>query len=217
MEIFLSIIVGFVLGYFTSYANEKGKNKAVIEDTQQITEEREKVTSKYNLDSTKRKIQYETKSNSYMKYFNLLDELSQNGNLEAQEEFLPILAKFNSDYIPNAENVEKASKAAADFSNSMQKIMFKSQDKYLKFKNETNALKLIAGEDVLKLMNEIDEICQLSFNVSSQMMEDLAESIIEKKLSKLDLQKNNLENLATKTIVLREELTKEIRKELSEI
>ena len=46
--------------------------------------------------------------------------------------------------------------------------------KYLKFKNETNALKIIAGDDVLKLMTEIDEISQLSFDVSTQMMKDLA-------------------------------------------
>ncbi|WP_333808193.1 hypothetical protein [Flavobacterium sp.] len=217
MEIILSIIGGFILGYFTSYFNEKGKNKAIIEDTEQITEKREKVTSKHNLDITKRKIQYETKSNAYMKYFNLLDELSQNGNTEAQEEFLPALAKFNSDYIPNADNVEKASKAAAEFSNSMQKLMFKSQEKYLKFKNETNALKIIAGDDVLKLMTEIDEISQLSFDVSTQMMKDLAESIVSKNFTKLDSQKNTLENLANQTNILKEKLTIEIRKELSEI
>lgn len=217
MEIILSIIGGFILGYFTSYFNEKGKNKAIIEDTELITEKREKVTSKHNLDITKRKIQYETKSNAYMKYFNLLDELSQNGNTEAQEEFLPALAKFNSDYIPNADNVEKASKAAAEFSNSMQKLMFKSQEKYLKFKNETNALKIIAGDDVLKLMTEIDEISQLSFDVSTQMMKDLAESIVTKNFTKLDSQKNTLENLANQTNTLKEKLTIEIRKELSEI
>jgi hypothetical protein len=217
MEIILSIIGGFILGYFTSYFNEKGKNKAIIEDTEQITEKREKVTSKHNLDITKRKIQYETKSNAYMKYFNLLDELSQNGNTEAQEEFLPALARFNSDYIPNADNVEKASKAAAEFSNSMQKLMFKSQEKYLKFKNETNALKIIAGDDVLKLMTEIDEISQLSFDVSTQMMKDLAESIVTKNFTKLDSQKNTLENLANQTNILKEKLTIEIRKELSEI
>jgi hypothetical protein len=217
MEIILSIVGGFLAGYFTSYFNEKGKNKAAIEDTQQLTEEREKVTSKYSLDSTRRKIQYETKSSAYMKYFNLLDELSQNGNLEAQEEFLPIIAKFNSDYIPNADNVQKASKAAAEFSNSTQKLMFKSQEKYLKFKNETNALKLVAGDEVLKLMNEIDKTSQLSFDISVQMMKDLAKNIIEKNLSKLDTQKTNLEDLATQTNILREKLLKEIRFELSEI
>jgi hypothetical protein len=217
MEIVLSIIGGFILGYFTSYFNEKGKNKAAIEDTEQITEKREKVTSKHNLEITKRKIQYETKSSAYLKYFNLLDELSQNGNAEAQEEFLPALAKFNSDYIPNADDIEKASKAASEFSNSMQKLMFKSQEKYIKFKNETNALKIIAGEEVLKLMTEIDEVSQLSFDVSTQMMKDLAESIIAKNLTKLDSQKITLENLATQTNILKEKLTLEIRKELSEI
>ena len=217
MEIILSIVCGFLAGYFTSYFNEKGKNKAVIEDTQQLTEEREKVTSKYGLDSTRRKIQYETKSAAYMKYFNLLDELSQNGNLEAQEEFLPILAKFNSDYIPNAHNVQKASEAAAEFSTSMQKLMFKSQEKYLKFKNETNALKLIAGDEVLKIMNQIDVISQQSFDISAQMMKDLAQSIIESNLEKLNMQKTTLENLANQTNIMREELVKEIRFELSEI
>lgn len=217
MEIILYIFGGFVLGYFTSYFNEKGKNKAAIEDSEQLTEKREKVTSKYNLDITKRKIQYETKSSAYMKYFNLLDELSQNGNIEAQKEFLPALTKFNSDYISNADNIEKASKAASEFSNSMQNLMFKSQEKYIKFKNETNALKIIAGEEVLKLMTEIDKVSQLSFDLSAQMMRDLAESIITKNIDKINSQKITLENLSNQTIVLKEKLTLEIRKELSEI
>jgi len=217
MEIILSIIGGFIIGYFTSYFNEKGKNKAIIEDTSQLTEEKEKVTSKYGLDSTKRKIQYETKSNAYMKYFNLLDEQSQIGNIEAQEEFLPVITKFNTDYLTNIGDMEKELSAAAEFSNSTQTIMMKSQERYFKFKNETNALKLIAGENVLNLLNEIDRVSQLSFDVSAQMMKELAKHIIEKDMSALDAQKNYLESLAKQTLELKEQLVTEIRFELSEI
>src|SRR5690606_27206068 len=151
MEIILSLIGGFLMGYFTSYFNEKGKNKAIIEDTSQITEEKEKVTSKYGLETTKRKIQYETKSNAYMKYFTLLDEQSQIENIEAQQEFLPVLTKFNTEYLSNIGDIEKELKAVSEFSNSIQTIMIKSQERYFKFKNETNALKLIAGNKVLTL------------------------------------------------------------------
>ncbi|MCF6129096.1 hypothetical protein L1S35_05375 [Flavobacterium sp. AS60] len=217
MEIILSIIGGFLIGYFTSYFNEKGKNKAAIEDTQQLTEEREKVTSKYNLDSTRRKIQYETKSSAYMKYFNLLDEQSQIGNIEAQEEFLPIIAKFNTDYLSNIGNTKKEASAAAEFSNSTQKLMLKSQERYHKFKNETNALKLIAGESVLYYLNEMDRVSQLSFDVSAQMMKDMGKNIIAKDLSALNTQKDYLEDLAKQTNELKEKLVNEIRQELSEI
>lgn len=205
------------MGYFTSYFNEKGKNKALIEDTSQITEEKEKVTSKYGLETTKRKIQYETKSNAYMKYFTLLDEQSQIGNMEAQQEFLPVLTKFNTEYLSNVGNIEKELKAASEFSNSIQTIMMKSQERYFKFKNETNALKLIAGDNVLTLLDEMDRLSQLSFDVSAQMMKNLAKQIIEKDMSSMNEQKNYLEILASQTIELKEKLVSEIRQELSEI
>ncbi|RRA89281.1 hypothetical protein [Paenimyroides viscosum] len=217
MEIILSLIGGFLMGYFTSYFNEKGKNKAIIEDTSQITEEKEKVTSKYGLETTKRKIQYETKSNAYMKYFTLLDEQSQIGNIEAQQEFLPVLTKFNTEYLSNIGDIEKELKAVSEFSNSIQTIMIKSQERYFKFKNETNALKLIAGNKVLTLLDEMDHFSQLSFDISAQMMKDLAKQIIEKDMSSMNEQKNHLENLASQTNELKEKLVSEIRQELSEI
>lgn len=217
MEIILSLIGGFLIGYLTSYFKEKGKNKAIIEDTSQITEEKEKVTSKYGLETTRRKIQYETKSNAYMKYFTLLDEQSQVGNLEAQQEFLPVLTKFNTDYLCNVGDTEKELKAASEFSNSIQAIMMKSQERYFKFKNETNSLKLIAGDRVLTLLDEMDRLSQLSFDVSAQMMKDLAKQIIENDMTSMNEQKNLLENLAAQTLEIKEKLVAEIRRELSEI
>ena len=152
-----------------------------------------------------------------MKYFTLLDEQSQVGNLEAQQEFLPVLTKFNTDYLCNVGDTEKELKAASEFSNSIQAIMMKSQERYFKFKNETNSLKLIAGDSVLTLLDEMDRLSQLSFDVSAQMMKDLAKQIIEKDMTSMNEQKNLLENLAAQTLEIKEKLVAEIRRELSEI
>ena len=93
-QILLGIIAGFIAGYLTSYFNEKGKNKALLGDIKKLTEEKESVISKFQLDLAKRKYQYETKKGQYLKYFNLLDQFSADANKDAQEKFIPILNKF---------------------------------------------------------------------------------------------------------------------------
>ena len=212
-----SALGGFLIGYLTSYFNEKGKNRATIEDTKSLTEEKEKVSSRFELDNSKRKYQYEYKSNLYFKYFNLLDELNTKANEEAQIEFIPYLNAFNADFLGAAGNQEKELKAASDFGAAVNKIMMKANESQIKLKNETNSLKLIAGDSVLNVLEEIEKTNDLSFNLSADMMRELGGNMVSKRMDILDNQKSELQVLGNELIRLKEKLTQEIRKELNEI
>lgn len=206
-----------MLGYFTSYFKEKGKNRALIEDTRSLTEEKEKVSSKYELDKSKRKYQYEYKSTQYFKYFNLLDELNTTSNQQAQEELIPILTEFNKSFLEANCDKTLELKATTELSGAVNKIMMKANESQVKFKSETNAIKLIAGDSVLKVLLEIEEMNKNAFDLSAGMMKGLGKSIIENNFSGIDGQRKELQEASNKLIQLKEELTKEIKKELNEI
>jgi len=205
------------MGYLTSYFKEKGKNKALIQDLKRITEEKESVSAKYQLDISKRKYKYEDKREQYFKYFNLLDSLSAEGNKDAQENFIPAINSFNDGFIGANGNKKKELKATTDFSKSVNEIMFKSNESLLKLKQETNTIKLIAGEKVLKLLTELEIAYDKSMEQSAEMMRDLSNNIIYGKQSILNSQKEEIEKNGNYLLILKEKLMQEIKNELDEI
>ena len=182
----LGVLGGFALGFFTSYFKEKGKNKALIQDLKRITEEKEKVSSKYQLDISKRKYKYEDKREQYFKYFNLLDNLSAEGNKDAQNSFIPAINKFNEDFVGANGDKKKELKATTEFSKSVNELMFKSNESLLQLKQETNTIKLIAGKKVLKILDELEIAYANSMEQSANMMRDLSNNIINGRQSILN-------------------------------
>lgn len=213
----ISLIIGFLLGYYKSYYNEKGKNKALIQDIRQLTEEKEKVTSTYDLENSKRKYKYEHKSNLYFKYFSLLDELSATSNEDAQNEFMPAMNRFTNRFLNANDNQIEQNNATAEFAESINNLMHKSQKSFIKFKNETTSIKLIAGNNVLTIMEDIENASNEVFDYSSNMMKEFGSNIISQNTEILERQKIELEVLGKRILNLKENLTQEIRKELNEI
>ena len=213
----VSLLTGFLFGYLTSYIKEKGKNRATIEDTKLLTEEKEKVTSKFDLENSKRKYKYEYKSNLYIKYFNLLDDLNTKSNEEAQTEFLPALSKFNASFLIAQNDSEKEMEATIEFSESIQGIMAKSNQSQLRFKTETASLKIIAGEEVLRLLEETEIANDEALNRSAVMMKDYASLLVSRQMDKLEQYKSEIEETANKLNALKLQLRQAVRKELDEI
>ena len=158
----IGLAAGFLAGYLTSYFNEKGKNKALLGDIQKLTQEKESVIAKFQLDLAKRKYQYETKKEQYFKYFNLLDQFSADGNKETQEKFFPVINKFNSDFLAAQGNQKKEFLATKVFSEAVNNIVLGSNDKLIKIKNETSSLRLIAGEATLALLDDLEYYYNIS-------------------------------------------------------
>lgn len=213
----ISLILGFLVGYLTSFVKEKGKNSALIEDLEKITEEKEKVSAKFELDISKRKYKYEDKRTQYFKYFNLLDQLSVQSNKEAQEEFYPAITEFNISYLTAYEDIEKVTIATANFMNAVNKIMFKSNESFLKLRQETNTIKLIAGPAVSKTLQETEIAYEKALDTSAQMMRDLAENIITQKQDIQIKQQSEIEEIGKSLLLLKEKLIQEVKNELDEI
>jgi len=211
-----TLILGFITGYVSAYFNEKGKNKALLEDLKELTEEKEKVTSKFQLDISKRKYKYEDKRNQYFKYFNLLDELSTTSNQETQTEFMPAMNQFTSEFLNAKGNKTKELKAASEFSNVITNLLFKSNQSLIKLKQETATIKLIAGKNVLKSLENIELAYENSLEMSGIFMKQFANNIIHNQ-DQLKKQELELQETASHLRILKETLIDEIKIELDEI
>ncbi|MBG6130729.1 MULTISPECIES: hypothetical protein [unclassified Aquimarina] len=213
----IGALLGFLTGFLTSYFKEKGKNQALVEDLKRITEEKEKVSSKYQLDISKRKYKYEDKRTQYFKYFNLLDKLSAEGGKEALEDFVPAIGEFNNKFLIANGDRTKELKATADFNDAVNKLMFKSSESLIKLKRETSTLKLIAGETVLNVLEELEIAYDMSLDRSSEMMKELSNNIILRKQYAMEAQQREVYEIGGKILMLQKKLIEEVRKELDEI
>lgn len=214
---FISLLGGFLMGYLTSYIKEKGKNKALIQDLERITEEQERVSSKYQLDISKRKYKYEDKREQYFKYFNLLDSFTTDSQKIAQENFMPALHKFNEKFLGANENKKLELKAASDFANSINVIMMNANESLFKLKQETNTIYLIAGLKVSKTLQELEEAYNDSMNQSAEIMKEYSSNVIYRRTDVLKAQQLEMEKTGRNLQYLKDKLKQEIRDELDEI
>jgi hypothetical protein len=213
----VSLLAGYATGYTTSYFKEKGKNKALLEDIKVLTEEKEKITSKYELDVSKRKYKYEDKRNIYFKYFNLLDELNTDGLRISQEETMPAINKFTNDYLNANGNQKKILKAASELSETTNNSLMKMHLSQMKLKQETNSIKLIAGTTVLDALKALEIAYDHQLERSGQMMKELAQNIINNNQTILQSQQQEITRVAQHFISCKDTLIQRMKAELDEI
>jgi hypothetical protein len=215
--IFISLCIGFLMGYFTSYFKEKGKNQAIIEDIEIMTDKKEKVSSHYKLDVTKRTFKYEDKRAMYFKYFNLLDELQTEGNKIAQVEVLPAINKFMEAHLNANGNTSRVFKAINDLTKSVNNAMLKMHESQMKLKQETNSIRLVAGESILDTLKEMEIHYNFQLEKTGKMMKDLAKNVVDKNQYILKAQQIENEEISKKSQILKDKIINSMKRELDEI
>ncbi|MBS0351227.1 MAG: hypothetical protein JSR33_08600, partial [Proteobacteria bacterium] len=195
IQISAYLFVGYLGGFLTSYFKEKGKNQALLSDVKKLTEEKEKVTAAYQLDIAKRKYQYETKKEQFLKYYHLLDEYNGLNNKKFQEHMMPAISKFHKDYIEAGSDQRKKIHASTYFANVTQTLMNEYYSDYTKFKHETSALRLIAGAKVLSILTDIDYHSKISLDKSTAYMKQFSTYVASGNTDKLNEMKIDLQVL----------------------
>ncbi len=211
------LVITFLTGYLTAYFKEKGKNKAQLGDIKKLTEEKEKVTAEFQLDLAKRKYQYESKKEQYFKFFNLLDEWDSDGNKDIKEKFLPIIKKFNRSYSAADNNKAKQKHALNTFSDDVNNMMHDHNLRFLKLKNETKSLKLIASEKTILILQELEDNYDLSFQMATSFIKELANVVVNGKNEETTLKEDQLKYIGKQTAEIKAALVTQVKQELNEI
>jgi len=148
LNIIVVAFIGLLILYIKTYISERAKNKALNFNIKKVTEEKEQIISRFQkeledvkkeheLDITKRKYLYESKRDAYNQFFFFLDNYNTKMNVEWTNNFLPVLEKFNKDFL-KASNKTHQSKIVTNFTNTTIQLTKEAYKDYTKLKSETN-------------------------------------------------------------------------------
>lgn len=226
---FLSISGLFIIA-LKSYFTEKGKLKAQISENKKLVEQTEKIKSKFSkeleelkkehqLDISKRRYQYESKKEQYINFFKLLDEFSNENNLKTQEKFLPILEEFNRNYLKATSLNKKKDEtnAISVFSKKIQKLMFDSNQDLIRIKQETNTIRIIASDEIIKKLDLLTLAYDKSMEVANKSMNELLPLMLSNNQTKMQDNQRDIEIAGMVIKNITDEIIELMRKELNEI
>lgn len=224
------IIVGLIILsglFFRSYAQEKGKLKALKSENKSLVDETEKIKSLYSkeleelkkdhqLDISKRKYKYESKRDQYVSFFQLLDQFTKDNSIKVQEKLTPIIEVFLTDYL-NAQDQETQTKTVIKFSTEIQKFTFEGSQDLIKIKQQTNTIRIIASDKVIEKLDLLNLAFEKTIEDSNKTMNDLPMLMLNNDQQKMKENQNQLEESGKLVKKYNDELIALMRKELNEI
>ena len=229
MDVIFNILffgLGALSLYLTAYLRFKGRNKALLEDNQQLEEETQKVIAKYqaeaeelkkqhSLDIEKRKFQYEDKRLQFSKYFALLDQFHKESNSVVGKRFQPILNDFLLGFLNDNESVKN--QAIVKYNEGVQGLIFDLNQEYLKIKTEQNSIRLIASPTVDELLDKLELAVKNATDANTEMLSFMSKQEFWEDQSKIAPFQEKLVILGQEVQSMHDALKQQMKRELNEI
>src|SRR5690606_4105526 len=223
-------LAGLIILYLRTLITEKAKNRVLRKQNAKLTEETESIKSKFNkeiesikkeyqLDIEKRKYQYESKKEQYIQFFRLLDSFSASSNVEMQKKMMPIIDEFNRNYLNAANRNDKKGETndTTVFSKKIQNLMYEANQELTRIKSETNTIRVIASDTILKTLDLLELAYDKSFDESSKMMKDLQVQMMTNDQEGMAKNQIKIQAIANVILKYKNDLIKQMRLELNEI
>ncbi len=231
---YIHLIVYFLVLLIVLYTKtlivEKAKIRALRSKNRVLTEETEEIKSRYikeiegikkdhQLDIEKRKHQYESKKEQYIQFFKLLDDFNAKSIVEMQEKFIPIINEFNLNYLDAATQKNKKGETNATnvFSEKSLKLMLDANKELTRIKQETNTIRIIASDSILKTLDLLELAYDKCFEVSSKMLTDLQVQMMNNDQEGMMKSQRDIRAAGNVILKYRSELIQQMRIELNEI
>jgi len=223
-------LIGLLILFLKSFVQEKAKWKALKSENKKLVDETEKIKSQYSrelenlkkehqLDLSKRKYQYESKKETYFKFFQLIDQFARDNNVKNQENLMHIFDEFNRDYLNAASqnNKKNETNAVTVMLKKIQKLTFDAAQDLMKIKQETNTIRLIASNEILQKLNLLNLAYDKSMEVSNKMMSSLPALMLTNDQEKIKKEQQEVEVSALVINQIKDQIIELMRSELNEI
>lgn len=208
LEIFSALAIAILIGYFTSYIKEKGKNKALLEDNSKLIAENEEIKQKYAVDLQKRKYKYEQKQKLYFEFMNKLDKFNAMSMSLIFDNLGSLMMKYYQ-----AKTKEETDKFTIQFNEEARNIDTEIKKQLSELFSQINELKLTTSDESILLINELhDELMQVNNKFLS--IPDKILSYLENPNSNTNL-KTYDSSVAKKITDIKNQLIKNFKDELN--
>lgn len=216
------IVIGFaglLILYLRSFFQESGKIAALKRRNKELVEETESIKKDHQLDIEKRKYKYESKKEQYVNFFRMIDQFTSEANNTNQKKLIPILEEFSKNFLKASyqNNKKNENKAVTVLSKRIQQLTFDSNKELMKFKQETNTIRLIASNEVINKLNVMDLAYDRCIQKSNKMMSDLPVHMLSN--DQVEMQKSQKEIELSGMVIqkIKDDIIQLMRKELDEI
>lgn len=138
-----------------------------------------KLKSDHDLDISKRKHQYESKHSVYVNFFNYLDESSFKTK-EYFEKSSTINERFLRTFLnaSSVNNKKMENNAITTFQRELTNFMMESQEGFIKLKQNSNTIELIAGIKVREALDEYIKANEQVIEASNKVVKELPKYIM---------------------------------------
>ncbi len=211
--------IGLIGLYIKTYIQERAKRKALIYTNKKLIEETESIKKKHQLDISKRRYQYESKKEQYLSFFLMLDKFTNEATLKNQSKMMIVFDEFNKNYLNAVTqgNKKKESLAVTVMSKKIQKLTFDSYTELTKLKQETNTIRLIASDEILKELKFLEFAYDKLMEQSDKIMSDLPKLMLSGNENKIKEEQKKLEIKGRVIKTIKKNIIELMRKELNEI
>ena len=148
-----------------------------------------------------------------------IDDFATEGNITIQNKFLPIFEEYNRNYLNASSRGDKKeeTETITTFSGKIQQIMFEANKDLIRIKQETNTIRLIASNKIIKTLDQLELAYDESFEISSNVLRELPALILVNNQEEMALNQTKLFAVGETIKILRDNLINQMRIELDEI
>ncbi|WP_335966695.1 hypothetical protein [Galbibacter sp. PAP.153] len=205
--------------YIRSFIVESGKISALKRRNKELIEETESIKKEHQLDISKRKYQYESKKEQYLNFYKIIDSFTTEANKKMKDQLIPILDKFYKDYLDAVErgNNREQNNAVTVMSKKMQQISFDSYEELMRLRQETNTIRVIASDEIIKKLDLLEVAYEDLMKRSDKMMTTLPALITVNDQKKMKELQKDIEISGRVVKSINEQIINLMRKELNEI
>ncbi|ALM89397.1 MULTISPECIES: hypothetical protein [Alteromonas] len=200
-------LINVLWGVFIYFNKKRHQNELV------------KLKSSLNLDLERRKKVFEMKTAQYEDYFKNMDAIHNRHQSDYQKILVPIINEFNASYqracaIGDEQN---AAEASINFQEKISKITFDGFEELQVIRSQTNTLRLTASDEVANLLDELQDLYESLFEISSKMVKDLVQVILQGNTALADENQKRLNAVGEATKKKANLLREQMRQDLTTI
>lgn len=211
------IIIGLLFLYLKTYISQKAKNKALRNENLTLTQQIENIKKIHELDIAKRKYQYESKKEQYLKFFQLIDSFTGKQNLSCINKMAPIITEFYAGFLAAIDDKTEQNKVCTAYMEKIQNLMNENNTELMKVKQETNTIRLIASQEVVELLNLMEKTYDNMFDISAQIINMLPNNIMGNNQIALQKHAEILTEISQSALNIKENLIQQMRNDLNKI
>lgn len=167
-------------------------------------------------DADRRLKVFDLKANEYSRYVTHLDEFGKKNNSEMLNKLQPIVDEYMKNYLAatTAGDKEKEIQAISWFGSQISLLAQDGMKEVMQLRHESNRIKLIATEDMLKTLENLESLTDQAMNHSNEFMNNFVTVVTEQRQDLVEAYQDGAtklgEQIKSQTKLLMEQMRKEI-------